>query len=201
MHSRAFVFRVGAAHLPLPQGDFRVYGYRDRAEGREHLAVVMGEVRDQPGVLVRLHSECLTGDVFASRRCDCGEQLELALEAIAEEGKGAVVYLRGHEGRGIGLLDKVRAYELQDAGLDTVDANLRLGLSVDSRDYGVAVEILRDLGIGDVRLLTNNPSKRAGLEQLGMTVLERVPLLTMPTSDNARYLRTKQHKLGHLLGT
>jgi 3,4-dihydroxy 2-butanone 4-phosphate synthase/GTP cyclohydrolase II len=200
MRSRAFVNRVGGAHLPLPQGDFRVYGYRDRAEGREHLAAVMGEVRDRPGVLVRVHSECLTGDVFGSRRCDCGEQLQLALERIAEAGSGVVVYVRGHEGRGIGLLAKVRAYELQDAGVDTVEANLRLGLPADSRDYGVAAEILRDLGVREVSLLTNNPAKQASLEHQGLSVVDRVPLQTIPNGDNSRYLRTKQDKLGHLLG-
>jgi 3,4-dihydroxy 2-butanone 4-phosphate synthase/GTP cyclohydrolase II len=199
MRSRPFVTRVGAARLPLEQGAFRVYGYRDRDAGREHLAVVMGEVRDRPGVLVRVHSECLTGDVFGSRRCDCGAQLEQALDMIGEEGYGAVVYLRGHEGRGIGLLAKVRAYELQDAGLDTVDANLELGFPADVRDYGVGAQILRDLGVHAVRLLTNNPRKPAGLEHQGVTVLERVPLLTRPTDENARYLRAKQAKLGHLL--
>jgi 3,4-dihydroxy 2-butanone 4-phosphate synthase/GTP cyclohydrolase II len=199
MRTRPFVTRVGSAALPLPQGAFRVYGYRDRGEGREHLAAVMGEARDRPGVLVRVHSECLTGDVFGSRRCDCGAQLDLALGMIAEEGCGAVVYLRGHEGRGIGLLAKVRAYDLQDAGADTVDANLQLGLPVDSRDYGVGVEILRDLGLDHVRLLTNNPRKQAGLAHQGLTVVERVPLLTSPNNENARYLRSKQVKLGHRL--
>jgi 3,4-dihydroxy 2-butanone 4-phosphate synthase / GTP cyclohydrolase II len=152
-----------------------------------------------PGVLVRVHSECLTGDVFGSRRCDCGTQLDRALEIINEAGRGAVIYLRGHEGRGIGLHNKLHAYKLQDRGLDTVEANLELGLPSDGRDYSVAAQILGDLGIGTLRLLTNNPAKREGLEADGLTVLERVPLCTEPTPENVHYLAAKQRRMGHLL--
>jgi 3,4-dihydroxy 2-butanone 4-phosphate synthase/GTP cyclohydrolase II len=185
--------------MPLDQGVFTVIGYRDLIDGREHMAAVLGDVRDEPGVLVRMHSECLTGDVFGSRRCDCGRQLELALEMIAAEGRGVVVYLRGHEGRGIGLLQKLHAYRLQDQGLDTVEANVALGLPSDRRDYGIGMQILADLGIREMRLLTNNPAKRAGLEGYGLSVLERVPLVTSPTPENVRYLSAKRTKLGHLL--
>jgi 3,4-dihydroxy 2-butanone 4-phosphate synthase/GTP cyclohydrolase II len=163
------------------------------------MAAVLGEVRDQSGVLVRMHSECLTGDVFGSRRCDCGRQLDLALAMIAAEGRGAVVYLRGHEGRGIGLLDKIHAYQLQDGGLDTVDANLQLGHPVDRRDYGVGMQILTDLGIRELRLLTNNPAKRAGLEGYGLTVVDRVPLVGEPRPESEPYLDAKRRRLGHLL--
>jgi 3,4-dihydroxy 2-butanone 4-phosphate synthase / GTP cyclohydrolase II len=193
------VQRVGEAVLPLEQGRFTVVGYRDLADGREHLALVLGELSARAGVLVRLHSECLTGDVFHSRRCDCGTQLHLALGLIADEGAGAVIYLRGHEGRGIGLLAKIRAYQLQDDGLDTVEANLRLGHLSDGRDYGVGAAMLADLGVASARLLTNNPAKVSGLEQAGMCVSERLPLITVPTADNVGYLRAKQVKLGHLL--
>jgi 3,4-dihydroxy 2-butanone 4-phosphate synthase/GTP cyclohydrolase II len=154
---------------------------------------------DEP-VLVRIHSECLTGDVIGSLRCDCGAQLDCALAQVAREGRGAIVYLRGHEGRGIGLGHKLRAYALQDLGRDTVDANLELGLPIDSREYTTAAAILRALGIGRVRVLTNNPAKVAGLEQAGVDVAERVSLLTLPRPENARYLRTKQDRLGHVLG-
>jgi 3,4-dihydroxy 2-butanone 4-phosphate synthase/GTP cyclohydrolase II len=193
------VTRVSQARMPLEQGEFTVIGYRDLIDGREHMAAVLGDVRDEPGVLVRMHSECLTGDVFGSRRCDCGRQLELALELIAAEGRGVVVYLRGHEGRGIGLLQKLHAYRLQDQGLDTVEANVALGLPSDRRDYGIGMQILADLGIREMRLLTNNPAKRAGLEGYGLSVLERVPLVTSPTPENVRYLSAKRAKLGHLL--
>jgi 3,4-dihydroxy 2-butanone 4-phosphate synthase / GTP cyclohydrolase II len=193
------VTRVSQARMPLDQGVFTVIGYRDLIDGREHMAAVLGDVRDEPGVLVRVHSECLTGDVFGSRRCDCGPQLELALEMIAAEGRGVVVYLRGHEGRGIGLLQKIHAYRLQDQGLDTVEANVALGLPNDRRDYGIGMQILADLGIREMRLLTNNPAKRAGLEGYGLSVLERVPLVTSATPENVRYLSAKRTKLGHLL--
>ena len=168
-------------------------------DGREHLAAVFGEVGSRPGVLVRIHSECLTGDVFHSRRCDCGHQLDLALELVAEAGSGVVVYLRGHEGRGIGLLEKLNAYRLQDGGLDTVDANVALGHPADSRDYVIGAHILRDLGVNDLRLLTNNPDKRAGLESHGLTVRESVPLVTVPTAENVRYLDAKRSRMGHTL--
>jgi 3,4-dihydroxy 2-butanone 4-phosphate synthase / GTP cyclohydrolase II len=193
------VRRVSEARIPLDQGVFRAIGYSDDIDGREHIAFVMGAVDEAPDVLVRMHSECLTGDVFGSRRCDCGPQLRLALEMIAVEGLGAVVYIRGHEGRGIGLLEKLHAYQLQDGGLDTVEANIALGHPGDRRDYGIGMQILTDLGISRMRLLTNNPEKRAGLEGYGLEIVERVPLITAPTSENLRYLDAKQHKLGHHL--
>jgi 3,4-dihydroxy 2-butanone 4-phosphate synthase/GTP cyclohydrolase II len=193
------VARVSEARMPLADAEFRIVGYRDTLDGREHVALVLGDVRDNPGVLVRMHSECLTGDVFGSLRCDCGRQLQLAIEMIAQEGAGAVVYLRGHEGRGIGLLNKIHAYRLQEQGLDTVDANRELGYPDDSRDYGTGMQILRDLGITRLRLLTNNPAKRAGLEGYGLTVLDRVPLVTEPTPESQSYLQAKRDRLGHLL--
>ena len=190
------------AWIPTDFGRFRAYGYREERSGLEHLALVRGELRDATaaGVLTRIHSECLSGDVFGSSRCDCGPQLRAALAAIAREGTGLVVYLRGHEGRGIGLVDKLRAYSLQDRGIDTVDANLMLGLPADARDYGVAVDILRDLGVASVRLLTNNPDKVAALRKGGVVVGEQVPLLTKVTSANAFYLTTKMRRFGHTLG-
>jgi 3,4-dihydroxy 2-butanone 4-phosphate synthase/GTP cyclohydrolase II len=197
--SEKLVDRVCEARIPLEQGEFTAIGYRDTIDGREHVALVLGDVRERPGVLVRMHSECLTGDVFGSKRCDCGAQLELALDLIAREGCGVVVYLRGHEGRGIGLLEKLHAYRLQDAGADTVEANLKLGHPADRRDYGTGMQILTDLGIREMRLLTNNPAKRAGLEGFGLSVIDRVPLITDPTAENLRYLNAKQQKLGHLL--
>jgi 3,4-dihydroxy 2-butanone 4-phosphate synthase / GTP cyclohydrolase II len=192
--------RASEARIPLDGGEFTAIGYRDLVDGVEHLALVMGDVRAQRDVLVRVHSECLTGDVFGSRRCDCGRQLEIALERIAEEGCGAVVYLRGHEGRGIGLLAKLHAYRLQDhRGLDTVDANLQLGLPVDRRDYGIGMQILRDLGITRMRLMTNNPAKRMGLEGHGLSIVERVPVIAEPTEDNVAYISSKRLRMGHLL--
>jgi 3,4-dihydroxy 2-butanone 4-phosphate synthase/GTP cyclohydrolase II len=196
-HERC-IERTAAARMPLREAEFTAIGYRDLRDGREHVALVLGDV-SAPGVLVRVHSECLTGDVFGSRRCDCGTQLDRALEIISEAGRGAVIYLRGHEGRGIGLHNKLHAYRLQDRGLDTVEANLELGLPSDGRDYGVAAQILGDLGIGTLRLLTNNPAKREGLEADGLTVLERVPLCTEPTPENVHYLAAKQRRMGHLL--
>jgi 3,4-dihydroxy 2-butanone 4-phosphate synthase/GTP cyclohydrolase II len=197
--SEKLVERVSEARIPLKYGEFTAIGYRDLVDGTEHLALVMGDVRDRPGVLVRMHSECLTGDVFRSRRCDCGPQLDLALELIARQGCGAVVYLRGHEGRGIGLLNRLHAYRLQDEGADTVQANLELGYPEDRRDYGTGMQILSELGIHELRLLTNNPAKRAGLEGFGLKVVERVPLITDPTPENIRYLNAKRQKPGHLL--
>jgi len=194
------VTRVSSARMPLEHAEFTVVGYRDAIDGREHLAAVLGDVRDRPSVLVRMHSECLTGDVLGSRRCDCGRQLELALRMIAREGAGVVVYLRGHEGRGIGLLEKLHAYRLQDTGLDTVEANHALGHPSDRRDYGIGMQILEDLGVRAMRLLTNNPAKRRGLEGYGLSVSECVPLITQPTSENVRYLTAKRVKMGHLLG-
>lgn len=193
------VARVSEAEVPLRQGAFTIVGYRDLIDGREHLAAVYGEVSGRTDALVRIHSECLTGDVFDSRRCDCGNQLDMALELIAERGSGVVVYLRGHEGRGIGLLEKLSAYRLQDGGLDTVDANVALGHPADSRDYVVGAHILRDLGVDDLRLLTNNPAKRTALESHGLTVRESVPLVTVPTAENVRYLDAKRSRMGHTL--
>jgi 3,4-dihydroxy 2-butanone 4-phosphate synthase/GTP cyclohydrolase II len=180
-------------------GTFKALGFKDLIDGREHVALVMGDIRNADPVLVRMHSECLTGDAFGSRRCDCGPQLQLAMDMIAGEGAGVIVYLRGHEGRGIGLLEKLHAYQLQDSGLDTVEANIALGHPADRRDYGIGMQILTDLGVTRMRLLTNNPAKRAGLEGYGLEVVERIPLATSPTPENVRYLATKQRKMGHLL--
>ena len=193
------VRRTADARLPTEFGEFRCVAYESVIDHETHLAFVMGEPAGQSNVLVRVHSECLTGDVFGSRRCDCGEQLHSALRHIAEEGLGAVVYLRGHEGRGIGIAHKLRAYELQDGGLDTVDANVELGLPVDSREYGIGAQILVDLGITTMRLMTNNPAKRGGLEGYGLQIVDRIPLHTEPNEENIRYLRTKRDRLGHLL--
>jgi 3,4-dihydroxy 2-butanone 4-phosphate synthase/GTP cyclohydrolase II len=199
LKTETLVTRTVSARLPLESGQFQVIGYGDH-QGCHHLALVLGDVANRPGVLVRMHSECLTGDVFGSRRCDCGSQLQLALRMIAEEGTGAIVYLRGHEGRGIGLLNKIHAYRAQDEnGFDTVDANLRMGQPVDRRDYGVGMQILKDLGIHQLRLLSNNPSKRAGLEGYGLTIIDRVPLVAEPTADNSAYLYSKKTRLGHQL--
>lgn len=192
--------RVTTARLPTLFGQFDIHGYRSDVDGEEHVALVRGELAGETAPLVRIHSECLTGEVFGSLRCDCRAQLENALRRIAEEGRGVLVYLRGHEGRGIGLVNKLRAYALQDLGRDTVCANSDLGLPIDARDYGIAVEILRDLGVGRVRLMTNNPDKIHALEAAGVVVAERVPATSTPTPDNATYLLTKESKLGHLLG-
>jgi 3,4-dihydroxy 2-butanone 4-phosphate synthase / GTP cyclohydrolase II len=168
-------------------------------DGLHHIALVRGEPYGRPDVLVRMHSECLTGDVFASLRCDCGTQLHDAMRQIAEEGEGVIVYIRGHEGRGIGIMHKLQAYKLQDGGADTVEANIELGFPADTRDYGTGAQILVDLGLSTLRLLTNNPAKRAGLEGYGLEIVERVPLETAPTSENLHYLETKRDKLGHEL--
>ncbi len=186
------------ATLPTPYGPFQVLAYIDRTTGRDHLALVRGQVTGAPPPLVRIHSECLTGDVFSSQRCDCGPQLTKALQLIAAEGRGVVIYLR-QEGRGIGLCNKVRAYALQDQGMDTVEANMHLGFPPDARDYIMAARILHDLGIQRVRLMTNNPQKVRDLERWGIEVVERVPLVIPPTAHNWRYLHTKKEKLGHLL--
>jgi 3,4-dihydroxy 2-butanone 4-phosphate synthase / GTP cyclohydrolase II len=193
------VRRNGSARVPTEFGEFRCIAYESVIDHETHLAFVMGEPDGQDNVLVRVHSECLTGDVFASRRCDCGEQLHAALRTIAAAGTGVVVYLRGHEGRGIGIAHKLQAYELQDGGLDTVDANVELGLPVDSREYGIGAQILVDLGITTMRLMTNNPAKRGGLEGFGLEIVERIPLHTTPNEENIHYLRTKRERLGHLL--
>ncbi|MEW6152530.1 MAG: bifunctional 3,4-dihydroxy-2-butanone-4-phosphate synthase/GTP cyclohydrolase II [Actinomycetota bacterium] len=193
------VTRVATARVPTEWGDFTAYVYESALDGDQHVAMVKGAVQGQPNVLVRVHSECLTGDALGSMRCDCGQQLRGAFERIAVEGLGVVLYLRGHEGRGIGLAHKFQAYTLQDEGADTVEANLALGQPVDSRKYGTGAQILVDLGITTMRLLTNNPAKRAGLDGFGLEIVERVPLLTTPNAENIRYLRTKQDRLGHLL--
>ncbi len=193
------VERVVEARIPTRHGEFGAIGFRSLVDDRQHVALVAGEVGDGRDILVRVHSECLTGDVFGSQRCDCGEQLDQALQRISEAGRGVVLYIRGHEGRGIGLLNKLRAYELQDGGLDTVDANLDLGLPVDSRDYGVGSQILFDLGVRTMRLLTNNPTKRAGIRGYGLEIVERVPLTTVANPHNRRYLDTKATRLGHML--
>ncbi|WP_018350069.1 bifunctional 3,4-dihydroxy-2-butanone-4-phosphate synthase/GTP cyclohydrolase II [Longispora albida] len=193
------VERAAEARLPLPMGEFRAIGYRVNFDPTEHIALVYGEIGDGEDVLVRVHSECLTGDVFGSLRCDCGPQLESALDLVAAEGRGVVLYVRGHEGRGIGLLHKLQAYQLQDLGRDTVDANLDLGLPADARDYGTGAQILADLGVKTMRLLTNNPAKRAGLEGYGLEVLGRVPLPSRETPENVGYLRTKRDRMGHLI--
>ena len=190
---------VAEATIPTPYGEFRSSAYESLVDDRVHVAMVLGEVGDGQRILVRVHSECLTGDVFGSLRCDCGTQLDRALARIGEEGRGVVLYIRGHEGRAIGLTHKLRAYRLQEEGKDTVEANLELGFPADPRDYGIGAQILYDLGVRSMRLLTNNPAKRAGLEGYGLSIAERVPLETSPTPENLAYLRAKREKLGHLL--
>jgi len=200
-HREKLVRRVAEETvLPTPYGEFRVVGYEDVVNHDQHAVLAMGDLRAAEPALVRVHSECLTGDVFGSQRCDCGQQLRRAMELIAEEGRGVIVYLRGHEGRGIGLHNKLRAYRLQDEGLDTVEANHKLGFPEDLRDYGIGAQILVDLGVYKMRLLTNNPQKLVGLEGYGLEVVERLPLVVPPNPKNARYLATKQQKMGHLLG-
>ncbi|HEX6207054.1 MAG TPA: bifunctional 3,4-dihydroxy-2-butanone-4-phosphate synthase/GTP cyclohydrolase II [Actinomycetota bacterium] len=191
--------KVAEATIPTIYGEFRAQVYESKIDGRQHVAMVLGRVGDGRDVMVRVHSECLTGDVFHSLRCDCGTQLDSALGKIASEGRGVVLYIRGHEGRAIGLKHKLQAYSLQEQGKDTVEANLELGFPPDPRDYGVGAQILYDLGVRTMRLLTNNPSKRAGLEGHGLDIVERVPLETKPTAQNLDYLRAKREKLGHLL--
>lgn len=195
------VERVTDANLPTAYGNFRIVGYRSLIDGQEHVAVVKGDVAANDGqdVLVRVHSECLTGDVFGSRRCDCGPQLHRSLRMIDDEGRGIVLYLRGHEGRGIGLLNKLRAYHLQDEGEDTVDANLKLGLPADAREYASAAQILYDLGVRSMRLLTNNPDKQEGLEGYGVEIAERAHLPLDVAPENLTYLRTKRDRMGHVL--
>lgn len=190
---------VSQARLPTEHGEFMAYVYESQTDNYQHLALVKGDVRGQANVLVRVHSECLTGDVFASRRCDCGAQLTLAMQYIEKEKAGVIVYLRGHEGRGIGLGHKLRAYHLQDQGKDTVEANIALGLPVDSREYGIGAQILVDLGLTTVRLLTNNPAKYGGLAGYDLEIIERVPLVSAAHADNFKYMRTKKIKMGHLL--
>ena len=193
------VSRLAEATIPTPHGEFRSYAYESLVDGRTHVALVLGDIGDGTEVLTRVHSECLTGDVFGSLRCDCGAQLERAMEIVGQEGRGVVLYVRGHEGRAIGLTHKLRAYELQDQGRDTVEANLELGFPADPRDYGIGAQILVDLGVRTMRLLTNNPAKRAGLEGYGLSISDRIPIQTVPTPQNIGYLRAKREKLGHLL--
>ncbi|PWD43070.1 bifunctional 3,4-dihydroxy-2-butanone-4-phosphate synthase/GTP cyclohydrolase II [Gordonia paraffinivorans] len=193
------VVRVADARIPTRHGAFRAVGYTSIYDDVEHVALVLGDITENDGhdVLVRVHSECLTGDVFGSLRCDCGPQLDAAMEMVAQEGRGIVLYMRGHEGRGIGLLHKLQAYQLQDAGADTVDANLELGLPADSRDYGLGAQILVDLGVKSMRLLTNNPAKRVGLDGYGLQIVDRVPMPVRANAENLRYLRTKRDRMGH----
>ena len=197
-HER-LVFRSSEARLPTAYGEFRAVGYESQVDGREHVALVMGDVDGKENVLVRVHSECVTGDTFTSLRCDCGAQLGEAMRRIGVEGEGVLLYIRGHEGRGIGLVHKLAAYALQDQGRDTVDANLELGFPADARDYGVGAQILSDLGVTTMRLMTNNPTKRAGIEGYGLTITESVPLEAAPNPENLDYLRAKVDRMGHLL--
>jgi 3,4-dihydroxy 2-butanone 4-phosphate synthase/GTP cyclohydrolase II len=194
------VQRVAEARLPTNYGEFTAVAFKSEVDTSEHLALVMGDLDTQESVLVRVHSECLTGDVFGSRRCDCGDQIDLALRLIAEEGRGVFLYMR-QEGRGIGLHNKIKAYALQDDGLDTVEANARLGFGPDLRHYGIGAQILVDLGVRNMRLLTNNPKKVVGLESYGIKLVERLPIIVPPTPENEHYMQTKLLKLGHLLET
>jgi 3,4-dihydroxy 2-butanone 4-phosphate synthase/GTP cyclohydrolase II len=198
LRKERLVHRVAEARLPTSFGEFRVIGYNNDVDHREHVAIVFGEVGGKRDTLVRMHSKCLTGDVFGSKRCDCGWQLHNAMRMIAEAGSGVIVYL-DQEGRGIGLLNKIKAYELQDTGHDTVEANARLGFAPDLRNYGIGAQILLDLGLTAIRVLTNNPKKLVGLEGYGLTLVERVPIQSSPDDDNRGYLDVKRDKLGHLL--
>jgi len=193
------VSRTAEAQIPTEHGEFTAYTYQSLVDGVVHVALVLGEVGDGERILVRVHSECLTGDVFGSMRCDCGDQLQSAIAQVGKEGRGVILYIRGHEGRAIGLTHKLRAYRLQEQGRDTVEANVELGFAADPREYGIGAQILVDLGVRSMRLLTNNPAKRAGLEGYGLSIVERVPLETRPNAENIGYLRTKREKMGHLL--
>jgi 3,4-dihydroxy 2-butanone 4-phosphate synthase/GTP cyclohydrolase II len=198
LRSESLVERGVEVDMPTEWGHFHLIPFRQKSNGLEHIAVIKGNVDVDTPVLVRVHSSCATGDIFGSRRCDCGEQLHKALEMIEKEGQGAVIYLN-QEGRGIGLMEKMKAYKLQEGGMDTVDANICLGHQADERDYGVGAEILRAIGIKKMRLITNNPVKRVGLESYGLSVVENVPIETTPNEYNARYLRTKMNRMGHTL--
>ena len=197
-HKERLVERIGSARVPTQWGEFECVAYRSTIDGIEHLAFVRGDIASGAPVLTRVHSECLTGDVFGSLRCDCGDQLSAALQLIADNDHGVLVYLRGHEGRGIGIGHKIRAYSLQDQGVDTVDANTQLGLPVDSREYGIGAQILADLGAQELRLMTNNPAKYGGIAGYGLRVVERVPIVVTMTDENRAYLSTKRDRLGHL---
>lgn len=198
-HREKLIEKISEARLPTEFGEFTAYVYESKLDGIQHIALVKGEVKGQTNVLVRVHSECLTGDVFTSKRCDCRRQLTAAMEKIAQEERGVIVYLRGHEGRGIGLGHKLRAYQLQDQGRDTVEANIELGLPIDSREYGIGAQILADLGLSSIRLMTNNPAKYGGLSGYDLKITERVPLSPPATAENFRYLQTKKEKMGHLI--
>jgi 3,4-dihydroxy 2-butanone 4-phosphate synthase/GTP cyclohydrolase II len=198
LRTEQLVHRVAEARVPTELGEFKIIGYRNDVDRAEHVALVYGHVAGEQNVLVRMHSKCLTGDVFGSQRCDCGPQLHAAMAKVAAEGRGVIVYL-DQEGRGIGLLNKIRAYELQDSGADTVQANQTLGFAPDLRNYGIGAQILRDLGLSTIRVMTNNPRKLVGIEGYGLEIVERVPLTVPPTRDNASYLAVKRDKLGHLL--
>jgi 3,4-dihydroxy 2-butanone 4-phosphate synthase/GTP cyclohydrolase II len=198
MEHERLVRKIAEASLPTGYGGFRVHAFESLIDGEHHVALVLGEVRSGDPVLVRVHSQCLTGDIFSSTRCDCGAQLHTALEQIASEGRGVLLYLR-QEGRGIGLVHKIMAYQLQDQGHDTVEANEALGFKADQRDYGIGAQILVELGVQRLRLMTNNPRKFVGLEGYGLSISERVPIEIPPSDDSRRYLQTKREKLGHLL--
>lgn len=196
-HTQKQIERMADTVIPTEYGNFRAIGYRSLVEPTEHLALIIGDIGDGEDLLVRVHSECLTGDVFGSLRCDCGPQLHAAMRAVVDEGRGIILYVKGHEGRGIGLLSKLQAYQLQDSGADTVEANLALGLPADARDYGTGAQILADLGVKSMRLLTNNPAKRAGLDGFGIHITQRVPLQIEPNPYNEKYLSTKAALMGH----
>ena len=198
LHSEKLIQAVAEAKLPTEYGDFKLMVFANTVDGKEHLALVKGTWLPEESVLVRVHSECLTGDIFGSKRCDCGKQLAIALSMIEEEGKGVLLYMR-QEGRGIGLINKVKAYSLQEQGFDTVEANEKLGFLPDPRDYGIGAQILASLGIKNMKLITNNPTKRVGIESYGLKVIERIPIETEPNPENAKYLETKKFKMGHLL--
>ncbi len=193
------VSREAESFLPTKYGVFKIYGYKSLVDNTEHVALVMGEIREDEPVFVRVHSECLTGDIFGSLRCDCQNQLHLALKKIAEEGKGVLVYMRGHEGRGIGIINKLKAYRLQDEGYDTVEANHKLGFNADLRDFGTGAQILLDLGVRKMKLMTNNPRKIVALEGFGLEIVERVPIVTQTNPHNEKYIKAKKDKLGHMI--